>query len=235
MNLLSESRSLSEKILNLSESASREQIIRSIQPIEDELVKAVGRLTTIALTVEHFSSETSMDFVSVEYSFTSVRKKLEPVRKALGDKPEEALQRNRWANCDASVKAMIRDLEQGLQSAWKGFIGKMSHDIGNLEPFLELGDGARGIREIKSKQDRLTAYEKSLPPDEIESCISTVKALSLEIGEQVGALDLGDLPDGVSLFIKRVKSFNGATLADLDLEVFEWLKTKDMLKSFKVK
>ena len=235
MKLLSESRSLSGKILNLSESASREEMIKKIQPIEVELIKAIERLITIELIVEHFSAEASMGFGGVEYSFKAIRNRLEPVRKALGDKPEEALQRNRWANCDASLKAMCRDLEQGLKSTWKEFIDKMSHDIGNLIPFLEMGDGARGIREIKSKQDRLTAYGKSLPVDEIDTCISTVKALSLEIGEQVSALDMGDLPDGVTLFIKRVKSFNGATLDDLDIEVFEWLKSKEMLKNFKVK
>ena len=235
MNILIESQALSGKILNLSESASREEIIKKIQPIEAQLIKTVESLTTVTLLAEHFSAEESMGFSGVEYSFKSVRLKLEPVRKALGDNPEEALQRNRWAKCNESLRAMVRDLEKELRDAWKGFVQQLSHDIKNLEPFLELGDGAREIREIKSRQDRLTNFGKSLPDEDIEGLIKAVKGLSQGIGDQIGSLDLGDLPDSVTAFIKRVKSFNGATLADLDVEIFEWLRSKGMLKNFKVK
>ncbi|MDQ8206665.1 hypothetical protein QEH52_04035 [Coraliomargarita sp. SDUM461003] len=235
MNLVSASKSLVGKIENISESASREQVIRTIQPIEDGLNKSIERLTVICLIAKHFSRESAIDFSVVDYSFTSVRKKIEPVRKALDNKPEDALKHNRWANCDASLQATVRELEQSLKVTWQGFISSISHDIQSLEPFLELGDGARGIREVKSKQDRLTNFGKTLPNADIDVCIQTVKQLSQEIGDQVAALDLGELPDGVVSFIKRVKSFNGATLADLEVEVFEWLKSKDMLKNFKVK
>jgi hypothetical protein len=235
MNLVSASKSLVSKIENISESASREQVIRTIQPIEDGLNKSIERLAFICLIAKHFSNEPSIDFSVVNYSFTSVRRKIEPVRKVLDNKPEDALKHDRWAKCEASLKATVRELEQSLKVTWKEFISSISHDIQSLEPFLELGDGARGIREVKSKQDRLTNLGKTLPDTDIDVCIQTVKQLSQEIGNQVASLDLGELPNGVVSFIKRVKSFNGATLADLEVEVFEWLKSKDMLKNFKVK
>ena len=235
MNLVSASKSLISKIEHISESASRDQVIRTIQPIEDGLNRTIGRLALICVIAKHFSQEVSIDFSVVNYSFTSVRKKIEPVRKALDNKPEDALKHDRWAKCDASLKATVRELEQSLKVTWQGFISSISHDIQSLEPFLELGDGARGIREVKSKQDRLSNLGKALPDGDIDVCIETVKQLSQEIGDQVNTLDLGDLPDSVVSFIKRVKSFNGATLADLEVEVFEWLKSKDMLNNFKVK
>jgi hypothetical protein len=235
MNLVSASKSLITKVEHLSESEARGQTIRSIQPIEDGLNEATERFTAICSIVKHFSQESSIDFSRIDYSFASVRKKFTPVRKSLEGNPIEALQRNRWANCHSSLDTAARELENGLKKTWKGYVDQMSHDIKSLEPFLELGEGARAIREIKAKQVRLTALGENMPPEDIDSCIKTVKSLSEEISEKISTLDLGELPEGVVSFIKKVKSFNGATLADLEAEVFEWLKSKDMLKNFTVK
>lgn len=238
MNLVSASKSLVSKIENISESASSEQIIRTIQPIEGGLNKSIESLESICLIAKHFSEDPSIKFSRANYSFTSVRKKIEPVSKALGDKPEDALKHNRWANCNDSLTAVVKGLEAELKTIWSDFIGDLSHDIRGLEPFLDLGDGAREIKEINAKQGRLTELGRALPVIDVQACIEKAKELSREIGELKASLDFDDanLPDGVIIFIKKVKGFGAnATLADLDVEVFEWLKSKDMLKNFKVK
>ena len=74
-------------------------------------------------------------------------------------------------------------------------------------------------------------------PENVVQTIKKLRELKNAISKDIEVCvdRFGDkIPEIVSIFLKKVNSIQGATLADLEDEVFDWLKDKGLLKDFKL-
>ena len=233
-DLLKQSAALRERLDRVKSLGADEQMFRSWRPLIEGLPDHSARLERLLEAHRLFRRRQLLpdDRSLAPAGLDKLLKETESLRDRLCNKPDKVMQKSGWARVDATQKKFADLLKGSLDEIWKGYLRDAAPRLDDLAPFFQDGRLGEDISEIEELQGELTRLERSLP--ETENTIKEAEVKGRKIQKLVKKLDFGTVPPAVKSFIQRVAGSGGVSLADMDDEVFAWLREKNLLQAFRI-
>jgi len=235
MTLLQQNATLREKLARVESIGANEQILRTWQPLLQNLPIHLARLEHLVAVLRRMQCANLLpaDRSLVPNGVSALLQKTLPdLRDKLVSKPDKVMQQNGWAKADAGLKGAADDLEKSLDEIWEIHLQDIAPKLDDWLPFFQGGRFGNEISKIESLHKELDALAQSLPGD--DEVLKQAEAKSREIHRLVKKLDFGDIPPEVKKFIEQVANSGGASLGELNDKVLVWLREKNLLQAFRV-
>lgn len=234
MTLLQQSKLLREKMDRLTLLDSEEQIIRTWQPLRQELPVHLARLAHLVAVLDRF---THGNLLPAGRSLTppgldGLLNELPEFREKITHKQDKVMQKSGWAKIDAALEGAANKLEMSLKEIWKAHLNNISPKLEDWQPFFQTNRFGEEIRRIKSLNDELQTLGQKLP--ENDEIIGRVETNTREIHGLLKNLNFGDIPPEVKYFMDQVAGSGSVALIELNDKVLAWLREKNLLHAFRV-
>ena len=232
---LENAKALRAKITDAKSRKGNENILRGWSPVREKLsnLSAEVDMLSEAATLLMKNNEVGLlvKHLPTTVELKSLQSKLEKLDKRLAEEPETFLDGNVWASTKTQLDGLVKDLLANLAAVWSEYLNSLGQTIDHLEPFARVEKCTSIINKIKIELGSLNALALNLPQD-LEPFRRAVQHQK-EIQKLILQLDLKDVPPTVQKFLKSINT-SGVTLDDLTDEILNWLKKKNMLKSFHI-
>jgi hypothetical protein len=234
MTLVQQSAILREKLTKVDSIGANEQVIRSWQPLRQDLPIHLARLERLVAVLRrlHGSKLLPAGRSMTPSGLDKLLKDLPELRDKLLNKPDKVMQQSGWARADAALKGASAALEKSLDEIWKKHLKNIAPKLDDWLPFFQVGRIGNEISKIETLHKELDSLAQSLPSsDEI---LERVETKSREIHRLVKKLDFGDVPPEVKKFMVQVANPGGVSLDELNDKVLDWFREKNLLQAFRV-
>lgn len=234
MTLLQQSATLREKLTQVDSLEANQQIIRSWQPLVQELPNHVERLKRLVAVLRRLNDGKLLPHGRsiVPSGLDKLLQYLPELREKLLKKPDKVMQQNGWAMADKALKDAANALENSLDGIWKTHLQNLAPKLDDWLPFFQVDRFGEEVRRIKTLNEELQALAQRLPED--DEVLKRVQAKSSEIHHLIKKLNYGDIPPEVKKFMEQVANSGGVSLGELNDKVLAWLREKNLLQSFRV-
>ena len=234
MTLLQQSATLREKLTQVDSLEANQQIIRSWQPLVQELPNHVERLKRLVAVLRRLNDGKLLPHGRsiVPSGLDKLLQYLPELREKLLKKPDKVMQQNGWAMADKALKDAANALENSLDGIWKTHLQNLAPKLDDWLPFFQVDRFGEDVRRIKTLNEELQALAQRLPED--DEVLKRVQAKSSEIHHLIKKLNYGDIPPEVKKFMEQVANSGGVSLGELNDKVLAWLREKNLLQSFRV-
>jgi len=234
MTLLQQSSALRQKLTQVESLGANEQVIRSWQPLIQELPVYLARLERLVAVLRRLNGGKLLPpgRSIVPSGLDKLLKDLPELREKLLNKPDKVMQQSGWARADAALKSAANSLEKSLDGIWKTHLQSRAPKLDDWLPFFQVDRFGEEVRRIKTLNEELQALAQKLPDD--DELLKRVEAKSSEIHRLIKKLDYGDIPPEVKKFMEQVANTGGVSLGELNDKVLTWLREKNLLQAFRV-
>lgn len=234
MTLLQQSATLREKLTQVDSLEANQQIIRSWQPLVQELPNHVERLKRLVAVLRRLNDGKLLPHGRsiVPSGLDKLLQYLPELREKLLKKPDKVMQQNGWAMADKALKDAANALENSLDGIWKTHLQNLAPKLDDWLPFFQVDRFGEEVRRIKTLNEELQTLAQRLPED--DEVLKRVQAKSSEIHHLIKKLNYGDIPPEVKKFMEQVANSGGVSLGELNDKVLAWLREKNLLQSFRV-
>ena len=234
MTLIQQSAILSEKLTRVKSLGAEGEIVRSWQPLIQELPNHVARLQRLVAVVRRLHSGKLLPAGRslAPSGLETLLQELTVLRDRLVNKPDKVMQKNGWAKADAAMRGSANALEKSLEGIWSPYVQQRAPKVDDLLPFFQVDRFGENVRRIKTLNFELQALAQRLPDDGEQ--LKRVEEKSNEIHRLIKKLDYGDIPPEVKKFMEQVANTGGVSLDELDDKVLGWLREKNLLQAFRV-
>ena len=234
MTLLQHSATLRDKLTRVDSLGANQQVIRSWQPVLQDLPIHLARLECLVAVLRRLDGGKLLPpgRSIVPSGLDKLLKDLPELREKLVNKPEKVMQQSGWARVDASLKGTANTLEKSLDGIWKMHLQNLAPKLDDWLPFFQVDRFGEEVRRIRTLNEELQALAQRLPDD--DELLKHVEAKSSEIHRLIKKLDYGDIPPEVKKFMEQVANTGGVSLGELNDKVLAWLREKNLLQAFRV-
>lgn len=234
MTLLQQSATLREKLTQVDSLEANQQIIRSWQPLVQELPNHVERLKRLVAVLRRLNDGKLLPHGRsiVPSGLDKLLQYLPELREKLLKKPDKVMQQNGWAMADKALKDAANALENSLDGIWRTYVQNLPPKLDDWLPFFQVDRFGEEVRRIKTLNEELQTLAQRLPED--DEVLKRVQAKSSEIHHLIKKLNYGDIPPEVKKFMEQVANSGGVSLGELNDKVLAWLREKNLLQSFRV-
>ena len=234
MTLLQQSATLRDKLTRVDSLGANQQVIRSWQPVLQDLPIHLARLECLVAVLRRLDGGKLLPpgRSIVPSGLDKLLKDLPELREKLVNKPEKVMQQSGWARVDASLKGTANTLEKSLDGIWKMHLQNLAPKLDDWLPFFQVDRFGEEVRRIRTLNEELQALAQRLPDD--DELLKHVEAKSSEIHRLIKKLDYGDIPPEVKKFMEQVANTGGVSLGELNDKVLAWLREKNLLQAFRV-
>ena len=234
MTLLQQSATLREKLTQVDSLEANQQIIRSWQPLVQELPNHVERLKRLVAVLRRLNDGKLLPHGRsiVPSGLDKLLQYLPELREKLLKKPDKVMQQNGWAMADKALKDAANALENSLDGIWKTHLQNLAPKLDDWLPFFQVDRFGEEVRRIKTLNEELQALAQRLPED--DEVLKRVQAKSSEIHHLIKKLNYGDIPPEVKKFMEQVTNSGGVSLGELNDRVLAWLREKNLLQAFRI-
>jgi hypothetical protein len=234
MTLLQQSATLREKLTQVDSLGANEQVIRSWQPLLQDLPLHLARLERLVAVLRRLNCGKLLPpgRSIVPSGLDKLLKDLPELRDKLVNKPDKVMQQSGWARADAALKGAANTLEKSLDGIWKTHLQNLAPKLDDWLPFFQVDRFGEEVRRIKTLNEELQTLAQRLPDD--DELLKRVEAKSSEIHRLIKKLDYGDIPPEVKKFMEQVANTGGVSLGELNDKVLAWLREKNLLQAFRV-
>jgi hypothetical protein len=234
MTLLQQSATLSEKLTRVKSLGAEGEVIRSWQPLIQELPNHVARLERLVAVLRrlHGGKLLPAGRSLAPSDLDGLLQELTELRERLVNKPDKVMQKSGWAKTDAALKGAANALEKSLEGIWNPYVRDRAPKVDDLLPFFQVDRFGDDVRRIKTLNFELQTLAQRLPDDDEQ--LKRVEDKSREIHRLIKKLDYGDIPPEVKKFMEQVANTGGVSLSELNDKVLAWLREKNLLQAFRV-
>ena len=231
--LLERSQELRKEIDRYSNRERDAQIVQNLSGIADAVATYSAQAQALASSVRVIAAEGLLEAHWIPTpAVTSLQKRIEAMRKRLGETRGDPRKGNLWANCDADAKALTKTAGSNADSAWRRFLDKQSTDTTSFSTFRRVPACGSVLKKVDEANATLKARALSLPTTRKE--ITDATATGEHAKELIGKLKLGGVPQEVQVLLKNAAT-GGVPLTDLTDDVLEWLrKNKEFLDGLRI-
>ena len=235
MTLLQQNAILREKLARVESIGANEQILRTWQPLLQNLPNHLARLKHLVAVLRRMQRG---ELLPVGRSLVPngvdalLQKTLPDLRDKLVSKPDKVMQQSGWAKADTALKSAADALEKSLDVIWETHLRAIAPKLDDWLPFFQGGRFGSEITKSETLHKELDALAQSLPGD--AEVLKRAEEKSREIHRLVKKLDFGDIPPEVKKFIEQVANSGGVSLGELNDKVLAWLREKNLLQAFRV-
>ena len=234
MTLLQQSAALREKLAQVDSLGANQQVIRSWQPLLQDLPIHLARLERLVAVLRRLNGGKLLPAgrSMVPSGLDKLLKDLPELREKLVNKPDKVMQQSGWARADAALKGAANTLEKSLDGIWKTHLQNLAPKLDDWLPFFQVDRFGEEVRRIKTLNEELQSLAQKLPDE--DELLKRVEAKSSEIHRLIKKLDYGDIPPEVKKFMEQVANSGGVSLGELNDKVLAWLREKNLLQAFRV-
>lgn len=234
MTLLQQSTVLREKLTRVGSLGENEQLLRSWQPLLQNLPEHLARLEHLVAVLRrlHGGNLLPAGRSLAPVGLDTLLKDLAELRDKLVNKPDKVMQKSSWAKADTALKSASNALEKSLHEIWKAHLQNIAPKLDDWLPFFQVGRFGNEMSKIETLHRELNSLAQSLPSG--DESLERVEAKSREIHRLVRKLDFGDIPPEVKKFMQLVANSGGVSLSELTDKVLCWLREKNLLQAFRV-
>lgn len=234
MTLLQQSTVLCEKLARVKSLGANEQVIRTWQPLRQDLPEHLARLERLVAVLRRLRRGNLLPAGRslAPNGLNALLKELSELRDKLINNPDKVMQKSGWAKADTALKGASTALEKSLDAIWKAHLKNIAPKLDDWLPFFQIGRFGNEISKIETLHKELDVLAQSLPSD--DEILERVETKSREIHRLVKKLDFGDIPPEVKKFIEQVANSGGVSLGELNDKALAWLREKNLLHAFRV-
>lgn len=233
-------RSLQERSKELSDSlgriANRErdtQIVQNLRGIADYLNELITKTQKLAESISVLHSEHLLDGAYVsESSVSSLKDRIESLRRRIIETPEDVRSGNVWARFEREATALHDDTRRSIETTWRNHLNSQLTEITSLSVFGQVPACRSVLRKVEANNQWIRARMADLPTASKD--VRETIELGKEAKKLVGKLNLQGVPEGVLKLLKNAAT-TGTPLEDLADDVLGWLREHpDFLRSLRI-
>lgn len=231
--LLERSADLRKDIDRYANRESDAQIVESLSGIADAVSTHAKQAQTLAISIRAIAAEGLLKDSRIDVpDVASLQKRIEAVRKRLGETRSDLRKGNVWANCDADAKALVKTVGGDVESAWQRFLNQQSTDTTSFSTFRRVPACGSVLKKVDEANAVLQRRAFALPTTRKE--IAEVRSIGEDAKEAIGKMKLGGVPPAVQSLLKSAAT-GGIPLADLTDDVLKWLREhKEFLDGLRI-